>query len=134
MAANIFTILNYITWDKKPWNTLTEEEKNCIQPFMIHRYVSMKEEYIEVANAVQKYNLTPKSIYEFYLEMIPKRKVFLKYLKGSKKWDTSKLEFLSQYLECSQREAKDFIDLIDKEDIAELNRQINGDTKRKKQK
>ena len=134
MAANIFTILNYITWDKKPWNTLTEEEKNCVQPFMIHRYVSMKEEYIEVANAVQKYNLTPKSIYEFYLEMIPKRKVFLKYLKGIKKWDNSKLEFLSQYLECSQREAKDFIDLVDKEDIAELNRQINGDTKRKKQK
>jgi hypothetical protein len=134
VAANIFTILNYITWDKKPWNTLTEEEKNCVQPFMIHRYVSMKEEYIEVANAVQKYNLTPKSIYEFYLEMIPKRKVFLKYLKGIKKWDNSKLEFLSQYLECSQREAKDFIDLVDKEDIAELNRQINGDTKRKKQK
>ena len=134
MAANIFTILNYITWDKKPWDTLTEEEKNCVQPFMIHRYVSMKEEYIEVANAVQKYNLTPKSVYDFYLEMIPKRKVFLKYIKGSKKWDDSKLEFLSQYLECSQREAKDFIDLVDKEDIAELNRQMNGDTKRKKQK
>ena len=134
MAANIFTILNYLTWDKKPWNTLTEEEKNCVQPFMIHRYVSMKEEYIEVANAVQKYNLTPKSIYEFYSEIIPKRKVFLKYIKGSKKWDASKLEFLSQYLECSQREAKDFIDLVDKEDIAELNRQMNGDTKRKKQK
>ena len=134
MAANIFTILNYITWDKKPWNTLTEEEKNCVQPFMIHRYVSMKEEYIEVANAIQKYNLTPKSVYEFYSEIIPKRKVFLKYIKGNKKWDANKLEFLSQYLECSQREAKDFIDLVDKEDIAELNRQMNGDTKRKKQK
>jgi len=134
MAANIFTILNYITWDKKPWDTLTEEEKNCVQPFMIHRYVSMKEEYIEVANAIQKYNLAPKSVYEFYSEMIPKRKVFLKYIKGSKKWDVSKLEFLSQYLECSQRETKDFIDLVDKEDIAELNRQMNGDTKRKKQK
>ena len=134
MAANIFTILNYITWDKKPWDTLTDEEKNCVQPYMIHRYISMKEEYIEASNAVQKYNLTPKSIYEFYSEIIPKRKVFLKYIKGSKKWDTANLEFISQYLECSQREVKDFIDLVDKEDIAELNRQMNGNVKRKKQK
>lgn len=134
MAVNIFTILNYITWDKKPWNTLSEEEKNCVQPFMIHRYVSMKQEYIEIANIIQKYNIAPKAVYEFYCEMLPKRKVFLKYVKGGKKYDTDKLELLSEYLQCSQRELKDNIHLFSDEEVKEISNQIRGNTSKKKAK
>ena len=134
MAVNIFTILNYITWDKKPWNTLTEEEKNCVQPFMIHRYVSMKQEYIEISNIIQKYNIAPKAVYEFYCEMLPKRKVFLKYVKGGKKYDTDKLELLSEYLQCSQRELKDNIHLFSDEEVKEISNQIRGNTSKKKAK
>jgi uncharacterized protein (DUF433 family) len=134
MASNIFTILNYITWDKKPWDTLLEEEKNCVQPFMIHRYVSMKQEYIEVANVVQKYNLTPKAVYDFYCELLPKRKVFLKYIKGGKKYDADKLEMLSDYLQCSQREIKDIIHLYTDEELKEISNQIKGNALKKKAK
>lgn len=134
MAANIFTILNYITWDKKPWDTLSEEEKNCVQPYMIHRYVSMKQDYIEAANIVQKYNLTPKAVYDFYCEILPKRKVFLKYVKGGKKYDNDKLELLSEYLQCSQRELKDNIHLFSDEEIKEISNQIRGNTTKKKAK
>lgn len=134
MAVNIFTILNYITWDKKPWDKLTNEEKNCVQPFMINRYISMNKNYIEAVNTVQKYNLTPKSLYEFYLEIIPKRKTFLKYIKGTKKSDNNVLELLSAHLECSQREVKDFLELVDKKDLEELSNQVHGNVSKKKQK
>ena len=134
MVSNIFTILNYITWDKKPWDTLSEEEKNCIQPFMIHRYISMKQEYIELVNIVQKYNITPKAVYDFYCELLPKRKVFLKYIKGNKKQDVDKLELLSEYLQCSQRELKDNIHLFSDEEIKEISNQIRGNTTKKKSK
>lgn len=134
MAANIFTILNYITWDKKPWDTLSEEEKNCVQPYMIHRYVSMKQEYIEIANIIQKYNIVPKAVYEFYCEMLPKRKVFLKYVKGGKKHDTDKLELLSEYLQCSQRELKDNMHMFSDEEVKEISNQIRGNTSKKKAK
>jgi hypothetical protein len=134
MTVNIFNILNYITWDKKPWDKLTNEEKSCVQPFMINRYISMNKNYIEAANIVQKYNLTPKSLYEYYIEIIPKRKTFLKYIKGNKKIDSNVIELLSNHLECSQREIKDFIELIDKKDIQELSNQIYGNVSKKKQK
>lgn len=134
MAVNIFTILNYITWDKIPWDKLTNEEKSCVQPYMINRYVSMNPSYIEAANIVQKYNLSPKSLYEFYLEVIPKRKTFLKYLKGAKGVNEDKLELLSNHLQCSQREVKDVISILDPEDIDELLKQTYGDISKKKRK
>jgi hypothetical protein len=134
MATNIFTILNYITWDKKLWDELTPEEKNCVQPFMINRYISMDKNYIEAVNVFQKYNLSPKSVYEFYLEIIPKRKTFLKYIKSNKKSDQNILLLLSKHLQCSEREIKEYLDLINKDDIKELSNQINGDISKKKSK
>lgn len=134
MATNIFTILNYITWDKKIWDELTPEEKKCVQPFMINRYISMDKNYIEAVNVVQKYNLSPKSLYEFYLEIIPKRKTFLKYIKSNKKSDQNILLLLSNHLQCSEREIKEYLDLINKDDIKELSNQINGDISKKKRK
>jgi hypothetical protein len=94
----------------------------------------MKEEYIEAANIIQKYNMTPKAVYEFYCEILPKRKVFLKYVKGSKKYDTDKLELLSEYLQCSQRELKDSMHLFSDDEIKEISNQIKGESKRKKAK
>ena len=134
MATNIFTILNYITWDKKIWDELTPEEKKCVQPFMINRYISMDKNYIEAVNVVQKYNLSPKSLYEFYLEIIPKRKTFLKYIKSDKKSDQGIILLLSNHLQCSEREIKEYLDLINKDDIKELSNQSNGDISKKKRK
>ena len=134
MVTNIFTILNYITWDKKIWDELTPEEKKCVQPFMINRYISMDKNYIEAVNVVQKYNLSPKSLYEFYLEIIPKRKTFLKYIKSDKKSDQGIILLLSNHLQCSEREIKEYLDLINKDDIKELSNQINGDISKKKRK
>ena len=50
---------------------------------MIHRYVSMNMDYIDIVNYVQKINpQNKKQIYTIYREMIPKKKVYLKYVKN----------------------------------------------------
>jgi hypothetical protein len=51
---------------------------------MIHRFLSMNPEYIEFVNLVQTFPYTDKEkIYNIYLYMIPKKKMFLKYIKSS---------------------------------------------------
>ena len=50
---------------------------------MIHRFVSMNINYVELTNYVQTIPYDNKiQTYNIYREMIPKKKVFLKYIKS----------------------------------------------------
>jgi len=111
---NIFTILDYLTYSKKPYEQLTDEEKEAINPYMLHRFISMNENYVGITNLAQNFPPTEKEkIYKFYLEFIPKNKVYLKYIKSSKKNLNSKLlEILSNYFQVSSREVLDYIPLL----------------------
>ena len=81
----IFDWLNQITYEKQPWNSFTEEDKKSFEPYMIHRFLSMNPDYIEFVNLVQTFSYTDKEkIYNIYLYMIPKKKMFLKYIKSSR--------------------------------------------------
>ena len=112
--VNIFTILDYLTYSKKPYEQLTDEEKEAINPYMLHRFISMNENYVGITNLAQNFPPTEKEkIYKFYLEFIPKNKVYLKYVKSSKKNLNSKLlEILSNYFQVSSREVLDYIPLL----------------------
>ena len=37
---------------------------------MIHRFLSMKMDYVEVVNEFQRYNLKPKELYKLYTNMV----------------------------------------------------------------
>jgi hypothetical protein len=81
---------------------------------MIHRYLSMDINYIDIVNYVQKINpQNKKQIYSIYREMIPKQKVWLKYVKSQtpKKKDEL-VEYVAKYYECSLGEADHYIDII----------------------
>ncbi|WP_286983999.1 hypothetical protein [Haliea sp.] len=112
--VNIFTILDYLTYSKKPYEQLTDEEKEVINPYMLHRFISMNENYVGITNLAQNFPPTEKEkIYKFYLEFIPKNKVYLKYIKSNKKNLNSKLlEILSNYFKVSSREVLDYIPLL----------------------
>ena len=112
--VNIFTILDYLTYSKKPYEQLTDEEKEAINPYMLHRFISMNENYVGITNLAQNFPPTEKEkIYKFYLEFVPKNKVYLKYIKSSKKNLNSKLlEILSNYFQVSSREVLDYIPLL----------------------
>ena len=56
----LFDWLNQITYEKKPWNSFTEEEKESFNCYMVHRFLSMNPEYIEFVNLVQTFPYTDK--------------------------------------------------------------------------
>jgi len=117
-----FSILKYLTWEKKPWNKLTEVEKEAINPYMLHRYISMCPDYIELVNLVQQIPSTEKEkIYRVYLDLIPQRNVYLKYIKSSNKSTSNDLlEKLALYFESSKREIGDYLDVLSKNEIKEI--------------
>ena len=47
------------------WEKISEEDKKTWSNYMVHRFLSMNMDWIELVNELQKYNLKPKSIVYF---------------------------------------------------------------------
>jgi hypothetical protein len=110
----IFDWLKEITSNKSKWESFTEEERASFNPYMMHRLLSMNPEYIEFVNLVQTFPYSDKEkIYNIYLYMIPKKNMFHKYIKSSKKKkQESLLKHIANYFECSLGEAEEYIDIL----------------------
>ena len=130
----IFDWLNQITYDKQPWNSFTEEDKKSFEPYMIHRFLSMNPEYIEFVNLVQTFPYTDKEkIYNIYLYMIPRKKMFLKYIKSStKKKQENLLKHIASYYECSLGEAEEYIDILRESGVKNILNQLGIEEKEQK--
>ena len=118
----IFDFFKQVTTDKKPWSSFTEDEQKAFNPYMLHKIVSMTEAYIEVANLGQSLPYTDKEkIYKFYCELLPKKSLYSKYIKGTKtKSNEDLLGYISKFYECSFREAEEYIQLLKKEDMYDI--------------
>lgn len=116
---NIFDWLNQLTIDKKDWKSFTEDQQASFNPYMIHRFVSMYYGYIDIANIAQKIPLTDKEkIYTIYKTMLPKKKVYFKYVKNQNKKNYNELaEYIADYFECGLGEAEHYIDIIREEGV-----------------
>jgi len=110
----LFEWLNEITVTKTPPENFSEESWDKFNSYMVHRYLSMYIGYIDIVNYVQKINPTnKKQIYSIYREMIPKQKVWLKYVKSqTPKKNAELVEYVADYFECSLGEADHYIDIL----------------------
>jgi hypothetical protein len=110
----LFDWLNELTFNKRDWSTFSEDQRESFNSYMVHRYVSMYIGYVEIANVAQKLPLAEKEkIYNIYKTMLPKKKMFLKYVKNqNKKPYDDLLKYVSDYYHCSFGEAEHYIDII----------------------
>ena len=115
----LFDWLKEITGTKKAWSSFSDDDQKQFTPYMVHRYISMYEPYIEVANMAQLLPHNDKEkIYQFYCTMIPKNNVWLKYVKGSrKKTNETILKYVSEYYTISLGEAEDYLPILKKEGV-----------------
>ena len=103
---NLFDWLNQITYYKQPWNTFTDEDKNEFNTYMIHRFVSMNSNYIDIVNLIQRYpDCSKKNVYQFYCNLLPKQKAFFKYIKSGIKND---LETIIDNIKSWFQESEDY--------------------------
>ena len=112
--TTLFEWLNEITVTKTPTENFSEESWDKFNSYMVHRYLSMYIGYIDIVNYVQKINPTnKKQIYSIYREMIPKQKVWLKYIKSqTPKKNAELVDYVAEYFQCSLGEADHYIDII----------------------
>mgnify|MGYP004003703397 FL=1 len=115
----VFDWLNEITVKKTSPKDFTQQDWDDWNSYMVHRFLSMNMSYIDIVNFVQ--NISPqnkKEIYTIYREMIPKKKVWNRYIKNQNKKDSKELaKIIADKLSIGSDEASSYIPILGKEGI-----------------
>lgn len=114
-----FDILNDITFNKIPWE---DQDQKLVQPYMINRWFSMSNDYLDLIAELQPMTdmMAVDQYYEFYRDLLPKKKFFVKYIKSQVEKDSKTdalIAFLSQRMEMSKTEVLESIDFISNDDL-----------------
>ena len=122
---NIFDHIKNITTSKGEY--LGDEGWNN---WMINRYLSMDQDYVEVVNIVQKntWQMKGEYLYNLYKDLIPQQYKFLRYIKAQnkKEYKEDDVDAVQAYFEVSRSEAKEYIDMLPKEELESIKQQILG--------
>ena len=95
------------------FDTLSVDDRKSWSNYMVNRFLSMKMEWVELVNELQKYKLEPKELYKLYINILPKGKQWLKYTKGRNDMDYPQwlINIVTNDMEVSKQEAKEAIDM-----------------------
>ena len=114
---SLFEHINQVTsiQNKTYWKRISDEDKKTWSNFMVNRFLSMNSNWIELVNEVQRYDLPPEILYKLYIDILPKRKVWLKYIKGRKQmleYPRWALDIVSNHYQINLQEAKNYIEMF----------------------
>ena len=79
---------------------------------MTNRFLSMKSDWIEIINEVQKYPISSKELYRVYRDIFPRKSQFLKYVKGKKNMSHQKwvIDLIVKHFDVSSTEAISYLE------------------------
>ena len=118
----LFDWLKELTGSKRDWDSFSDKERESFNPYMVNRFLSMHQPFIELVNYVQTIPYTDKEkYYKVYCGLLPKQNVWLKYVKSSMKQPTFDLvEAIAKIYECSTREAANTVIVLDNSDLEDI--------------
>jgi hypothetical protein len=118
MAKSLFDHIKAVTQfqDPKYWDKLEDDDKKTWSNYMVHRFLSMNPDWIEVLSEIQPYTqvLEPKQLYLALIGILPKGRYYLKYTKGKKseKYESWLVDLLINEFMCSTKEAEDYCEIL----------------------
>jgi len=120
--VNVFDWIKQVTYIKDPWSTFSDEDKVTFNPYMLHRFLSMHEPYIELANYLQQFwQLSHDQIYLIYCNYLPEQKIFAKYIKSTMpKANFELLEILANHFKVSTREVKQYLHILNEDQVSSI--------------
>lgn len=120
---NVWGWLEEINYKKSPLTDFTDEDWDKFNNYMILRFISMDQNYIDIANLAQQHINTQdkQKLYLFLSSILPKQKKWNKYIKSTKKeYPLELLQYVAKFYECSVREAKHYCKILSQESIKSI--------------
>ena len=131
---NPFDHIKNLHTKQRSWDDFNDEEKKSFNIFIINKALSMNPNYLSIVNMVQRYTnnlLDPKEVFNLYFNLLPNKFRFYKWIKGTKDKNKEKYQILAQHFKCSSREAKDYIELLNKKEINKILKLYKDGTSKK---
>ena len=132
---NVIEWMDQLLIHKKQWDSFSESDQKSFSPFIINRWLSMDDEFIEVVNYFQKYavgTLESREVYKWYSDFLPRGKRCSKYIKSKKdkKYEPELIKLICKYLECSKLQTRELLQLISKEELKQILEMYGIDNKK----
>ena len=131
---NPFDHIKNLHTKQRTWDNFNDEEKKSFNVYIINKALSMNPNYLDIVNMVQRYTnnmLNPKEVFNLYFNLLPNKFRFYKWIKGTKDKNKEKYQILAQHFKCSSREAKDYMELLNKKEINQILKLYKNDTPKK---
>jgi len=124
-SATIFDFIGGITDKKKQWSKWSEPDRKLFSPYIINRWLSMRQELVGLVNELQTYTiglLRPAETYKLYHDLLPTSKSYAKYVKGKKddKYSDKLIDQIAQHYLVSKTEATDYVEIMTQEDCIKI--------------
>ena len=125
MAKSLFDHIKGVTFRKTKWEELSEEDTKSWSNYMIARFFSMEPEFVEAINEFQTYSngiLSSKDYYKLLLDILPKKSIFLKYIKSKHKMEIESeiLSTFCNHFELGRNEVYEYIRFLKENNQDEL--------------
>ena len=117
-TKTLFDHITNITSVQNPkyWDSLEEVDKKSWSNYMVHRFLSMNPDWIEILSEIQPYTQTlePRQLYLALIGILPKGRYYMKYIKGKKadKYESWLVDLIKQDFNCSLRESEDYCEIL----------------------
>lgn len=118
MAKTLFDHIKAITseQDQKYWDKLDESDRKTWSNYMVHRFLSMNPDWIEILSEIQPYTQTlePKQLYLALIGLLPKGKYYLKYIKGKKEdsYESWLVDLIKQDFQSTTNQAEEYLEIL----------------------
>jgi hypothetical protein len=104
------------TQDKKYWDKLDDADKKTFSNYMVFRFLSMNPDWVPMVAQLQPYlqEVPPKACYLALIDLIPKTRAFLKYMKakGEDVYEKWLIELVTKHYNTSTLESEDYLKIL----------------------
>ena len=117
-ALTLFDHVKAVTQTQDPnyWDKLSDGDKKTWSNYMILRFISMKYDWLPLISELQPLvqELPPKQMYLALIDLLPKGKEFLRYIKGRKveSYPDWLIDCFCKYYNSSKNESVDYLHIL----------------------
>jgi hypothetical protein len=117
-----FDFLKLVHDKKIKWEDLNEDEQKTYNKFIINRALGFNNNMLDIVNRLQGYDVTPKESFKYYQSMTGDKFRFNKWIKGNKEksFNPELLLKIAGYLECSKKQASEYLNILSKKETKNL--------------
>ena len=121
-----FDFLKLVHNKNTKWENLNEDEQKAYNTFIINKALSFNSNYLDIVNKIQHYTPTPKESFKYLQSMTSNKFRYNKWIKGqkTKSFNPHLIAIVSTHLECSSKQAEDYLNILKKKEIKMLLKQV----------